>query len=418
MSVIIRMGLIPSGQTVGQAPQVVQDQSVSAAMTSPCTSPATPAVLSSATRSCTTLRGESGLPASNAGQASSQRPQETQASSSTSCRAREVGQLRDADLAGRFDFFHGNRRHHAEGVVADGEIHRAGQRMEQAGVGHQGDEAQGERGMAPPKCEVPGHGAGGVDAGAAEKLGGDVANGRQTRQRRVGEDDAQAFDDVPRDADGDEQDEDADVGRAARKAAVAAQAADKQHRAADEKRDAEGVHRQFEDAEVHALVEHRIVGLAPEQVGEHMLDRHQRRAHEQDNEAAEQQLMGKAGPRPAVSQAALKQHVVEQTAAGKSDVDGRAVASPLSPESHPADDAVNPRRHRRGGEQVKRRLRPAGDVAENLPGQRRRGGQRELSGRRQRHDGPTSRSTRAPARTRRRPGQSRPRRRSAPRGRC
>ena len=87
MSVIIRIGLMPSGQTSAQAPQVVHDHSVSAAIGSPCTFVSTPpAIHARRPRSCTTFRGESGLPASNAGQLSSQRPQETQASSSISCR--------------------------------------------------------------------------------------------------------------------------------------------------------------------------------------------------------------------------------------------------------------------------------------------------------------------------------------------
>ncbi len=86
MSVIIRIGLMPSGQTSAHAPQVVHDHNVSAAIGSPCTFSFVPREFITPTRSCTTFRGESGLPASNAGQLSSQRPQETQASSSMSCR--------------------------------------------------------------------------------------------------------------------------------------------------------------------------------------------------------------------------------------------------------------------------------------------------------------------------------------------
>ena len=61
MSVIIPTGLMPSGQTSAHAPHVVHDQSVSAAIGSPCTLRAKSPASITATRSCTTLRGDSGL---------------------------------------------------------------------------------------------------------------------------------------------------------------------------------------------------------------------------------------------------------------------------------------------------------------------------------------------------------------------
>ena len=71
------------GVSFMHAPHVVHDQSVSAAIVSPCTFLSMPCALTRPTRSCTTFRGDNGLPTSNAGQLSSHRPHETHASSST-----------------------------------------------------------------------------------------------------------------------------------------------------------------------------------------------------------------------------------------------------------------------------------------------------------------------------------------------
>ena len=65
----------------------------------------------------------------------------------------------------------------------------------------------------------------GVDAAPFETPSAhEIADGRQAGQRRLGVDDPQAFDEVAGDADGDQQHEDADVGRAAGEAADAAPA--------------------------------------------------------------------------------------------------------------------------------------------------------------------------------------------------
>ena len=165
------------------------------------------------------------------------------------------------------------------------------------------------------KCHVAALGA--STPAAANSRGGEVADRRQARQRRVGEDDSQAFDDVAGDADRDEQHEDADVGRAAGEAAAAAQPPHEEHHAAGEKRDAEGVHHEFVDAEVDALVKHGVARLAAQQVGEHVLDGDQRRADEQHDEAAEQQHVGQAGRTAAAAEAALQQHVAQQPPAGE-----------------------------------------------------------------------------------------------------
>ena len=172
MSVIIRIGLMPSGQTSAHAPQVVHDQSVSAAIVSPCTFWPVPCVFITPTRSCTTLRGDSGLPASNAGQLSSHRPQETHASSSISWR-REKSAMRPTPIwpvasTSSID----------TGVIMPsvwsriGEIDGSGERMQQPGVGHRGDETQREQRVRPPQGEMDRPGRFGRHA-----------NRRQQRQR-------------------------------------------------------------------------------------------------------------------------------------------------------------------------------------------------------------------------------------------
>ena len=89
---------MPRGQTSTQAEQVVHAHRVSSNIISPTSAGAEKSFLRAAPRngtvataskcrrtSCTTLRGESGFPASKAGHCCSHRPHETHASSSMSC---------------------------------------------------------------------------------------------------------------------------------------------------------------------------------------------------------------------------------------------------------------------------------------------------------------------------------------------
>ena len=108
------------------------------------------------------------MPASNAGQAVLAAAAGNAGVELDQLAARKVGQLRDADLARRLDFFQRDRRHHAERVVANREIHRAGERMEQPRVGHQGDEAQRQDGVRPPQGEMELPGRIASDAGGRE----------------------------------------------------------------------------------------------------------------------------------------------------------------------------------------------------------------------------------------------------------
>ena len=62
------------------------------------------------------------------------------------------------------------------------------------------------------------------------------------------------------------------------------------------KRDAEHVHHDFVDAEIDALVKHRVVGRSSEKVGQHVLDGDERRADEKDDETAKKQDVAQRWP--------------------------------------------------------------------------------------------------------------------------
>ena len=154
-----------------------------------------------------------------------------------------------------------------------------------------------------------------------------------------------AFNDVTCNANGDQREENADVRWAACETADAAPAPHKKHYAAGDERNAKRIHHDFIDAEVHALVEHRVARLATQQVGQQMLDRDQRRADEQHDKAAEQQDVCQAC-RSAAPDAPLQQHVANQPANGQFPIDTRAIPPPLPPQANPAHHAVNPKRNR------------------------------------------------------------------------
>ena len=263
MSVIIRIGLMPSGQTSAQAaaggarPQRFGGDrlAVHVRRQSPFAFMSTDQILHHVSR-------RQRLAGFERRAASSHRPQETQASSSTSCRREKSASLA-TPICPSLRPPPAKRAHHAERVVANREVDRPGERVQQPRVGHQGDEAQSQHRVRPPQDKMDASGRLDVHACAPQRQRREIAHWRQSRQRRLGVDDSQPLDDVAGHADHDQQHEDADVGRAAREAAGAAPPAIEKHGAADDERDAERVRHEFVDAEVNALVKHGLVGSRP-----------------------------------------------------------------------------------------------------------------------------------------------------------
>ena len=201
---------------------------------------------------------------------------------------------------------------------------------------------------------------------------------------------------------------------------VAAQSPKEKHHASGEERDAERVHHQFVDAEVHAFVKHRVrPARGPANRPDQCSMPISIVRDEQHHEAAEQQHVSDARQAAAPTRgvaAARRARAGGRRLANRSSV---LLAVALPPQPHAADDAVNPSGHRQRRQHVEQHLRPARDVAEDLPrqlgGSRCRGHVSEQ----QPFDGfQLLDQLAARACTRRRRGRSRQRRKSARRDRC